>query len=61
MPFIDVKVAGPLTKDQKEKISLQFTATLQEVAGKLPESTYIVFTEVDRENWAKGGKLLSES
>lgn len=59
MPYIDVKVAGSLNREQKEKIAQEISETMKNVAGKPPEATYIVFTEVDRENWAKGGKLLS--
>jgi 4-oxalocrotonate tautomerase len=61
MPYVEVKVAGKLTKEQKEKIAEGITKVLKEVANKPPQSTYIVITEVDRENWAKGGKLLSDS
>ena len=59
MPYVEVKVAGKLTKEQKEKIAEGITKVLEEVANKPPQST-IVITEVDRENWAKGGKLLSD-
>ncbi|PKA16621.1 tautomerase family protein [Leptospira haakeii] len=58
MPYINLKVAGPLTKEQKQKITKEFTETLTKVAAKPPESTYIVIDEVSRENWAVGGKLL---
>lgn len=60
MPYINVKTAGKLTKEQKSKIAEKFTAVLFEVADKKPETTYIVFDQVDREDWASGGKLLSE-
>ena len=60
MPYVNVKVAGKLTKEQKEKIAEGITKVLEEVANKPPSATYIVIDEVDRENWAKGGKLLSE-
>ncbi len=30
------------------------------VAGKPPSATYVVIEEVDRENWGKGGELLSD-
>jgi 4-oxalocrotonate tautomerase len=60
MPYVEVKVAGKLTKEQKEKIAEGITKVLEEVANKPPQSTYIVITEVDIENWAKGGKLLSD-
>ncbi len=60
MPYINVKTAGKLTKEQKSIIAEKFTAILFEVAAKKPESTYIVFDQVEREDWASGGKLLSE-
>ncbi|PJZ69627.1 4-oxalocrotonate tautomerase [Leptospira perolatii] len=58
MPYINLKVAGPLTKEQKQTIVKEFTETLQRVANKPPEATYVVIDEVSRENWAKSGKLL---
>ncbi|ACN98252.1 conserved domain protein [Sulfurihydrogenibium azorense Az-Fu1] len=60
MPYVNVKVAGKLTKEQKEKIVEGITKLLEEVANKPPQSTYVVIDEVDRENWGKGGKLLSD-
>ncbi len=59
MPFVNVMVAGPLSKDQKNALAQKITDALEEVAGKDPKTTYVVFEEVDRENWAAGGKLLS--
>lgn len=60
MPYVNVKVAGKLTKEQKEKIVEGITKLLEEIANKPPQSTYIVIDEVERENWGKGGKLLSD-
>jgi len=60
MPYVNVKVAGSLTEDQKRKIVEGITKLLQDVAKKPPESTYVVIDEVSRENWGKGGKLLSD-
>jgi 4-oxalocrotonate tautomerase len=60
MPYINLKVAGPLSVEQKKEIAKQFSKTLKDVAGKKPSSTYLVFEEVDRENWAVGEQLLSE-
>jgi 4-oxalocrotonate tautomerase len=59
MPYVNVKVAGKLTKDQKAKIVEGITKVLEEVADKPPSATTIVIEELNRENWAKGGKLLS--
>ena len=58
MPYINVKVAGKLDKPQKEQIAQEFSETLERIAGKPQSATYIVFEEVERENWAKGGQLL---
>ncbi len=59
MPYVEVKVAGGLTKDQKEKIAQGITKLLEEVAGKPPSVTYVVIEEVEKENWAVAGKFLS--
>ena len=58
MPYVSVRVAGKLTRDQKTTIAKEFSETLEKTAGKPKDSTYIVFDEVERENWAKGDKLL---
>ncbi len=60
MPYVNVKVAGELTKEQKQKIVEGITKVLQEVANKPPEATYIVIEEISRDNWGKAGKLLSD-
>jgi len=60
MPFVNVKVAGPLTRDQKKALAQKISIALKEIAGKDPKTTYIVFEEVDRENWAVGENLLTE-
>ena len=58
MPYISLRVAGKLSKEQKSAIAKAFAETLEKVAGKPKDSTYLVFDEVDRENWAKGENLL---
>ncbi len=60
MPFVNVKVGGGLTVDQKRKIVEGITSLLEETAGKKPSATYVLIEEHDRENWGVGGKLLSE-
>lgn len=60
MPFVNVMVAGPLTLDQKKALAQKITSALEEVAGKDPATTYVVFDEVERDNWAAGGKLLTD-
>jgi 4-oxalocrotonate tautomerase len=58
MPYINVKIAGKLTAEQKARIAKSITTTMEQVAHKPPQYTYIVFEEVPYEDWAIGGKLL---
>ncbi|MDP2248038.1 MAG: 4-oxalocrotonate tautomerase family protein [Nitrosomonadales bacterium] len=58
MPYINVKLAGTLSKEQKAKIAEEITDTLERVANKPRSYTYIVFDEVQGENWAVAGELL---
>lgn len=58
MPYVSVRVAGKLTREQKAAIAKEFAETLLKVAGKPKDQTYTVFDEVDRANWAKGDQLL---
>jgi 4-oxalocrotonate tautomerase len=60
MPYVNVKTAGSLSKEQKQQLADKITSALEEVANKPKDHTYVVFDEVDRENWAVGDKLLSE-
>jgi 4-oxalocrotonate tautomerase len=58
MPYVNVKIVGTLTRDQKLKIADQISETLEIVADKPKEHTYVVIEEIKGENWAKGGLLF---
>ncbi len=58
MPYISLRVAGKLTRDQKTAIAKSFAETLEKIAGKPKNSTYLVFDEVERDSWAVGDSLL---
>jgi 4-oxalocrotonate tautomerase len=60
MPYINIKHAGPLSREQKAKIAKEFTDTLERVANKPANYTYITFDEVAYEDWAIAGTLLDE-
>lgn len=60
MPYIEVKVAGSLDDDQKREIAKSFSETMERVAKKPKAACYIVFSEVDRKNWAKGDNILAD-
>ena len=58
MPYINLQVVGTLTREQKEKIAKEFSETLERVANKPKDHTYLVIDEVPGSNWAKGDKLI---
>lgn len=58
MPYVNIRIAGSLTRSQKEQIAAEVTATLERVADKPRAYTYIAFDELPDENWAIAGKLL---
>jgi len=60
MPYVSIRVAGSLSKEQKQKISKGVTEVISEAAQKPPESILIFIDEVERENVAKAGALLDD-
>ncbi len=58
MPYINLKLVGKISKEQKEEIAKQFSETLEKVANKPKDHTYIVIDEVDGANWAVGDRFL---
>jgi 4-oxalocrotonate tautomerase len=60
MPFINLKVTGKPTAEQKSQIVREFTDTLVRVLDKDPATTHIVIDEVGDENWGFDGVLTTE-
>lgn len=61
MPYVNIRVAGTLTREQKAKISEGVTQVISKEAGKPPESILIMIDEVEKENVAKSGKLIASA
>lgn len=58
MPYVSIRIAGELSKEQKSNISAGVTEVIAREAGKPPETIVIFIDEVKHENIAKGGVLL---
>lgn len=58
MPYVNIRVAGTLTKEQKAQISEGVTEVISRVANKPPEAVLLMIDEIAHENVAKAGKLL---
>ncbi|MCH9639910.1 MAG: 4-oxalocrotonate tautomerase family protein [Betaproteobacteria bacterium] len=60
MPYVNIRIAGTLTRDQKARIAEELADTLERIAEKPKSFTYISFDEIPHENWAIGGNLLGK-
>jgi 4-oxalocrotonate tautomerase len=60
MPYVNIRIAGSLTREQKSKIAEELADTLERIAEKPKSFTYISFDEIPHENWAIGGDLLGK-
>ena len=59
MPTYHVEMMEGRTVEQKKKLVAEITRVSVEILGGAPESVDII-TDIQRENWATGGKLWSE-
>ena len=60
MPYVNIRIAGALSREQKARIAAEVTDTLERIAHKPASYTYITFDETPDENWAVAGRLLDE-
>jgi 4-oxalocrotonate tautomerase len=60
MPYVNIRIAGKLSREQKAQIAAEVTDTLERIAHKPKSYTYITFDELAEENWAVAGQLLDE-
>ena len=60
MPYVSIRVAGTLTKEQKQKIARGVTDVISEAANN-PKVAILILIDVEcRENIAKAGVLLED-
>jgi 4-oxalocrotonate tautomerase len=60
MPVINLQILTGTTREQKQKVVEDFTASLVKHMGKKPEHVHIVITEVEAENWGFAGMLTDD-
>ena len=60
MPFINVKMLDGRSEEQKRELVKAITDAMVNICGAEPESTMVVIENVAREDWAKGGILISD-
>ena len=60
MPYVNIRVAGTLSKEQKQKIAKGVTEVISEVANKPKEAVLLFIDEESPDNIAKGGVLVGD-
>ncbi|QZA76431.1 4-oxalocrotonate tautomerase family protein [Deefgea tanakiae] len=61
MPYINLRVAGELSREQKQQIVAEFTATMVRVANKPAEYVIVTIDESPLQDWGWGGELLDQA
>jgi 4-oxalocrotonate tautomerase len=60
MPFVDIRLAGPATREQKAGIVADITRSLTERLGKPAAAVQVNITELALENYGAGGILIAD-
>lgn len=59
MPIVRVDMLAGRTLRQKQEIAEVFTRELARIACCTVDDVQVIFTEVERQSWAVGGRLAS--
>jgi len=60
MPVIRVSMWKGRTHEQKAELAKALTEVMVRIGKTSPEATTIIFEEIEKENWASGGVLVSD-
>lgn len=60
MPYVNIRVAGNLTREQKAAMCNQVTEAICRTIGKPKDSILIFVDELSHDNIAKSGELLQK-
>lgn len=60
MPVLRIEMLAGRTRGQKQELADVLTREMSRIVNCSPESIQIVFCDVARDDWAVGGRLVSE-
>jgi 4-oxalocrotonate tautomerase len=60
MPIIHVEMFSGRTQAQKRELARAITEAVCNIAQTTPEATIVIFQDIERDNWAQSGRLVSE-
>lgn len=60
MPMIRVEMFAGRTPETKRALAQELTDAFVRVTGASPDSVALIFSDVDKGDWAKAGRLYSD-
>ncbi len=60
MPVVTIQLLSGRSKDQKTKIAKVVTDALVDIAGARPQGVQVIFDDVEKDDWANAGVLMSD-
>jgi len=60
MPYVNIQILQGATREQKEHIVRDVTASLVRELGKQPEHIHVVIQEIEEASWGFAGLLTDE-
>jgi 4-oxalocrotonate tautomerase len=60
MPIIRVEMFKGRSLDQKRAMAKELTETFIRIAGGKPEGITVIFTDIDKQDWAVAGGLVAD-
>ena len=60
MPFVNIQILKGHSKQRKDEISSRVTAAISEVAELPKEAIWVVFEDVELEDWYVGGSSVKD-
>jgi 4-oxalocrotonate tautomerase len=60
MPIVRVEMFPGRTHAQKQELARAITEAVANIAHTTPYATIVIFEDIEREDWAQGGKLASD-
>jgi 4-oxalocrotonate tautomerase len=60
MPIVRIEMWPGRTPAQKRELARVITDAMVSIAQTTSDATIVIFDDIERANWAQGGKLASE-
>ena len=61
MPIVRVELWPGRTEEQKRELAKAITDAVVRIAKTTPEATFVIFTDIEKANWAQAGKLAIDA